>query len=118
MKYAKLINGYPSYAPNPIIYNDNYIGNPSIFVYEEKDPAKLAEIKAHNDALKPLDVVGRELMVGDTVAYALMGGYGKYNGMQVGTINSISKEMVNVDGKGVTGNRCCLISRKDGKRIE
>ena len=89
-----------------------------VFIYEEKDPAKLAEIKAHNDALKPLDVVGRELMVGDTVAYALMGGYGKYNGMQVGTINSISKEMVKVDGKGVTGNRCCLISRKDGKRIE
>lgn len=36
MKYAKLINGYPSYAPNPIIYNGNYIGNPPIFVYEEK----------------------------------------------------------------------------------
>ena len=89
-----------------------------VFVYEEKDPVKLAEIKAHNDALKPLDIVGRELMIGDTVAYAVMGGYGKYNGMQVGTINSISKEMVKVDGKGVTGNRCCLISRKDGKRIE
>lgn len=89
-----------------------------VFIYEEKDPAKLAKIKAHNDALKPLDVVGRELMIGDTVAYALMGGYGKYNGMQVGTIDSISKEMVKVDGKGVAGNRCCLISRKDGKRIE
>lgn len=36
MKYAKLINGYPSYAPNPIIYNDNYIGNPPISIYEEK----------------------------------------------------------------------------------
>lgn len=92
--------------------------NMVVFVYEEKDPAKLAEIKAHNDTLKPIDIVGRELMIGDTVAYAMMGGYGKYNGMQVGTINSISKEMVKVDGKGVAGNRCCLISRKDGKRIE
>ena len=89
-----------------------------VFVYEEKDPAKLAEIKVHNDALKPLDVIGRELMIGDTVAYAMMGGYGKYNGMQVGTITSISKEMVKVDGKGVAGNRCCLISRKDGEKIE
>ena len=89
-----------------------------VFVYEEKDPAKLAEIKAHNNALKPLDIVGRELMSGDTVAYALMGGYGKYDGMQVGVIDSVSKEMVKVDGKGVRADRCCLISRKDGKRIE
>lgn len=89
-----------------------------VFVYEEKDKEKIAAIKAHNNALKPLDIVGRELMSGDTVAYALMGGYGKYNGMQVGVIDSVSKEMVKVDGKGVRADRCCLISRKDGKRIE
>jgi len=89
-----------------------------VFVYEEKDPAKLAEIKAHNDALKPLDIVDRELMIGDTVAYARMGGYGKYEGMRVGVIDSISKEMVKVDGKEVVAKRCCLISRKGGKPVE
>lgn len=34
MKYAKLINGYPSYAPNPILIDDMYIGNPPGSVYE------------------------------------------------------------------------------------
>ena len=90
----------------------------TVIVYEKKDPAKIAEINNYNNNLKPLDVVGRELMVGDTVAYALMGGYGKYNGMQVGVVDSVSKEMVKVDGKSIRANRCCLISRKDGKRIE
>lgn len=28
MKYAKLINGYPSYAPNPILHEGYRIGNP------------------------------------------------------------------------------------------
>lgn len=28
MRYAKLINNYPSYAPNPIVVNDFRIGNP------------------------------------------------------------------------------------------
>lgn len=34
MKYAKLINNYPSYAPNPIFHDGNYIGNPLGSVYE------------------------------------------------------------------------------------
>lgn len=34
MRYAKLINGYPSYAPNPILVDGNYIGNPPGEVYE------------------------------------------------------------------------------------
>lgn len=28
MRYAKLINNYPRFAPNPIRVGDNYIGNP------------------------------------------------------------------------------------------
>lgn len=34
MVYAKLINNYPSFAPNPILHNGNYIGNPPGSVYE------------------------------------------------------------------------------------
>lgn len=34
MRYAKLINNYPSYAPNPILHDSNYIGNPPGAVYE------------------------------------------------------------------------------------
>ena len=34
MKYAKLINNFPSYAPNPILHNGAYIGNPPGSVYE------------------------------------------------------------------------------------
>ena len=34
MRYAKLINGRPSYAPNPIIHNGRRIGNPPGEVYE------------------------------------------------------------------------------------
>lgn len=33
MRYAKLINGYPSYAPNPITVNGVRIGNPPGEVY-------------------------------------------------------------------------------------
>ena len=36
MKYAKLINNYPSYAPNPILHNGSYIGNPPYSVYDEE----------------------------------------------------------------------------------
>ena len=28
MKYAKLVNGKPSYAPNPILHNGLWYGNP------------------------------------------------------------------------------------------
>ena len=34
MRYAKLINGYPVFAPNPILVDGNWIGNPSGIVYE------------------------------------------------------------------------------------
>lgn len=34
MTYAKLINNYPHYAPNPILHDGNYIGNPPGSVYE------------------------------------------------------------------------------------
>ena len=34
MKYAKLINNSPSYAPNPIIHNGLWYGNPPGAVYE------------------------------------------------------------------------------------
>ena len=34
MKYAKLINNFPSYAPNPILIDGSYIGNPPGSVYE------------------------------------------------------------------------------------
>jgi hypothetical protein len=36
MKYAKLINNSPSYAPNPILIDGMYIGNPPGFVYEDQ----------------------------------------------------------------------------------
>lgn len=36
MKYAKLINNSPVYAPNPILVNGSYIGNPPGSVYEEE----------------------------------------------------------------------------------
>ena len=34
MTYAKLISNYPSFAPNPILHDGNYIGNPLGSVYE------------------------------------------------------------------------------------
>lgn len=34
MKYAKLINDYPSYAPNPILHDGLLYGNPPGSVYE------------------------------------------------------------------------------------
>lgn len=34
MKYAKLINNFPAYAPNPILIDGAYIGNPPSAVYE------------------------------------------------------------------------------------
>ena len=34
MKYAKLINNFPAYAPNPILVDGSYIGNPPGAVYE------------------------------------------------------------------------------------
>lgn len=34
MEYAKLINGFPSYAPNPILHDGIWYGNPPGSVYE------------------------------------------------------------------------------------
>lgn len=34
MTYAKLIDGRPQYAPNPILHGGSYIGNPPGAVYE------------------------------------------------------------------------------------
>lgn len=34
MRYAKLINNYPQYAPNPILHNGLWYGNPPGSVYE------------------------------------------------------------------------------------
>ena len=90
----------------------------TVIVYEKKDLEKVATIKNYNNNLKPLDVVGRELMPGDTVAYADIGGYGKFDGMKVDTITAVSKEQVTMGTKRKGADQCCLISRKDGKRIE
>lgn len=34
MRYAKLIDSYPQYAPNPILHNGIWYGNPPSSVYE------------------------------------------------------------------------------------
>lgn len=34
MKYAKLINNYPSFAPNPILHDGLWYGNPPSEIYE------------------------------------------------------------------------------------
>lgn len=34
MRYAKLVNNYPSYAPNPILHNGIWHGNPLGEIYE------------------------------------------------------------------------------------
>ena len=36
MRYAKLINGYPVFAPNPILHNGMWYGNPPGEVYLEQ----------------------------------------------------------------------------------
>jgi len=36
MQYAKLISNSPVYAPNPILHNGSYIGNPPGEIYEEE----------------------------------------------------------------------------------
>lgn len=34
MKYAKLVDNFPAYAPNPILHNGSYTGNPPASAYE------------------------------------------------------------------------------------
>ena len=43
MKYAKLINSFPVYAPNPILHNGSRIGNPppEIYLAEGYKPVSL-----------------------------------------------------------------------------
>lgn len=83
-----------------------------ICIYETKDPEKVASIKAQNDAMKPLDCDGRELMIDDKVAYIFRGD------LKVGKVEKVSKQQITVDNNHVYGERCCLISRKNGKRVE
>ena len=35
-RYAKLVNNYPSFAPNPILHENTWVGNPPNEVYEEE----------------------------------------------------------------------------------
>lgn len=37
MRYAKLINQYPQFAPNPILHNGLWYGNPPADVYLAED---------------------------------------------------------------------------------
>lgn len=93
---------------------DGYYRNLSLIIciYETKDPEKVASIKAQNDAMKPLDCDGRELMIDDKVAYIFGGS------LKVGKVGKISKQQITVDNNRIYGDRCCLISRKNGKRVE
>lgn len=45
MRYAKLIDGYPSYAPNPIKHNGLWYGNPppEIYLAEGYKPVTFTE---------------------------------------------------------------------------
>lgn len=45
MKYAKLINSYPTYAPNPILHDDLWYGNPpgEIYTAEGYKPVRYTE---------------------------------------------------------------------------
>lgn len=36
MEYAKLINNFPAYAPNPILHNGLWYGNPPTEIYTAK----------------------------------------------------------------------------------
>ena len=100
-------------------YDENlYSINIGIVIYEEKDPNKSAELKAAEAARVPKDCVGRDLMVGDTVAYSVRGIADGWDPLPVGIISKTGKEQIEVDNRKVYGYRCCLISRKDGKRIE
>lgn len=96
---------------------DLYSIHIGIVIYEEKDPTKIADLKAREEARVAKDCVGRDLVVGDTVAYSPKN-VGGWDPLPVGVINKVGKEQIEVDGKKMYGYRCCLISRKDGKKIE
>jgi len=88
-----------------------------IVIYEEKDPVKIADLKAREAARVAKDCIGRDLAVGDTVAYS-PGGINGWDPLPVGVISKVGKDRIEVDGKKAYGYRCCLISRKGGKPIE
>ena len=52
MTYAKLINNYPSYAPNPIIHDGLWYGNPPGSVYEAEGykPVQYTDTPGEPDA--------------------------------------------------------------------
>ena len=114
--YTSLTNVY-AHVKNDILYI-----NINFEQYMEKDPNIVASIKQANANIKPLDCVGRELMVGDTVAYVATRGSGGWRtnaaSLDVGVVDAVNKSQVTVDGKRMNISRCCLISRKDGKMIE
>ena len=90
-----------------------------VYVYLNKDPEKVASIKAANDAIKPYDIMKREIMVGDLVAYMQISGFGKLDGMFPAKVVGVAKDQVKLEnGRRTAGNRTCLIARKDGKMIE
>lgn len=45
MKYAKLINNFPAYAPNPILHNGLWYGNPpgEVYTAEGYKPVRYAD---------------------------------------------------------------------------
>lgn len=43
MRYAKLINRYPQYAPNPILVDGNWIGNPPGEIYLQAEYKPVTE---------------------------------------------------------------------------
>lgn len=96
---------------------DLYSIHIGIVIYEEKDPEKIADLKAREAARVAKDCTGRDLAVGDTVAYSPRNISG-WDPLPVGVISKIGKEQIEVDGRNVYGYRCCLISRKGGKPIE
>ena len=83
---------------------------------------KIDELKAAEAARISTDCIGRKLEVGDTVAFSIRGIADGYDPLPVGVITSVGKSQVQIEynnkSKPVYGYRCCLISRKDGKKIE
>lgn len=91
--------------------------------YIEKDPEKVATIKQEIANLKPLDCMGREIQVGDTVAYAPTKRPGTRfssvsKSLTSGVVTAASKQLVTVDTTKLYADGCCIVARKGGKMIE
>lgn len=133
--FAKAIKELPTFKEGSIyttltnvycrFYGDNI---PLIEInfeqYIEKDPEKVAAIKQENANLKPLDCMGREIRVGDTVAYAptKYGGNSRFSSVSKaltsGVVTAVSKQQVTINSVKLYATGCCIVSRKDGKMIE